>query len=75
MMTESQSSEVERVLLYISDARTRAQRAAESVRKDGADEHIVAALRDSEQQLADLHRRLSQGTYYAVPDDALKFAV
>jgi hypothetical protein len=74
-MTERQSSEVEKVLLYISDARARAQRAAESVHKDGADEHIVAALKDSEQQLADLHRRLSQGTYYAVPDDTLKFAV
>jgi hypothetical protein len=74
-MTERQSSEVEKVLLYISDARTRARRAAESVAKDGADEHIVAALKDSEEQLAVLHRRLSQGTYYAVPGDSMKLAV
>jgi hypothetical protein len=74
-MTERQSSEVEKVLLYISDARTRARKAAESVEKDGADEHIVAALKDSEQQLAALHRQLSQGTYYAVPDESMKLAV
>ncbi len=74
-MTERQASEVEKVLLYISDARTRAAKAAEAVAKDGADDHIIAALRESEKQLADLHRRLSQGTYYAVPSDDLKLAV
>ena len=37
--------------------------------------HIVAALADAEQQLAELHRKLSQGTYYAVPDKSLKLAV
>ena len=74
-MNERQSSEVEKVLLYISDARTRAKRAAESVRKDGADPHIVAALADTERQLGELHRGLAQGTYYAVPDSSLKLAV
>jgi hypothetical protein len=75
-MNERQSSEVEKVLLYIGDARTRAKRAADSVRKDGADPHIVAALIDAERQLTELHRKLAQGTYYAVPDDAsLKLAV
>jgi hypothetical protein len=74
-MNERQSSEIEKVLLHLSDARTRAKRAAEAVEKDGADPHIVAALADTEKQLADLHRTLSQGTYYAVPDTELKFAV
>jgi hypothetical protein len=74
-MTERQSSEVEKVLLYISDARSRAAKAADNVAKDGADDHIVAALRETEQQLADLHRRLSQGTYYAAPSDTMKLAV
>lgn len=74
-MTERQSSEIEKVLLHLSDARTRARRAAETVEKDGAEAHILAALKDTEQQLADLHRKLSQGTYYAVPDDTLKLAV
>jgi len=74
-MTERQSSEVEKVLLHVSDARTRARRAADAVEKDGAEAHIVDALRAAEQQLADLHRTLSQGTYYAVPDSPLRLAV
>lgn len=67
-MTEKQYQEVERVLLHISDARTRAGTAAKAVDKDGADAHIVAALWDAEQQLGALHRQLSQATYYAIPE-------
>lgn len=66
-MTESQSSEVEKVLLYVSDARTRAKRAADAVQRDGADSHIVAALRDTEHELDALHRKLAHGTLYAIP--------
>lgn len=74
-MTERQSSEVEKVLLHVSDARSRARRAAEACARDGADAHVVAALRDAERELAALHRKLAQGTYYAVPDESLKLAV
>jgi hypothetical protein len=74
-MTERQSSEVEKVLLHISEARTRARRAAELVQKDGAEPHIMEALAAAEQQLADVHRTLSQGTYYAVVDSSLRLAV
>lgn len=74
-MTERHSSEVEKVLLHLSDARTRARRAADTVEKDGADVHVIEALRDTERQLADLHRKLSQGTYYAVPESSLRLAV
>jgi len=74
-MNERQSSEVEKVLLYISDARARAKRAAAAVDKDGADAHIVAALADAERQLGELHRQLAQGTYYAVLDSSLTLAV
>lgn len=74
-MTEKQSSEVEKVLLHISDARSRARKAADACVKDGAETHIVAALNDAEQQLADLHRTLAQGTHYAVPDASLRLAI
>lgn len=74
-MTERHSSEVEKVLLYVEDARARAKRAADAVEKDGADAHVVAALRATEQQLAELHTKLAQGTYYAVADATLKLAV
>jgi hypothetical protein len=73
-MTERQSSEVEKVLLYIGDARTRARRAADAVAKDGGDQHVVEALRASEQELSGLYRRLTQGTFYAVPDDSLRLS-
>lgn len=74
-MTEQQSSEVEKVLLHISEARSRARRAADLVEKDGAEPHIVQALLVAEQQLADLHRTLAQGTYYAVADASLRLAI
>lgn len=67
-MTERQFSEVERVLLHISDARTRAGVAAKNVEKDGADAYVTAALREAEHQLGALHRELTQGTYYAIPE-------
>ena len=74
-MTERQSSEVEKVLLFISDAQSRARRASELVERDGADAHIVEALREAQTELGDLHRRLMQGTYYAVPERAQQLAV
>ncbi len=74
-MVETQSREVERVLLFVSDAQERARRAAEQLRQDGADPHIVQAMLDAQSELGDLHRRLMQGTYYAVPEAAQQLAV
>jgi hypothetical protein len=67
---EAHYSEVEKVLLFISDAQERARRASERIEKDGAEAQIVAALRQAQAELGDLHRRLMQGTYYAVPEPA-----
>jgi hypothetical protein len=74
-MTEAHSGEVEKVLLYIGDARDRARAAADRVARDGADEHVVQALRETERELGELHRRLTQQTFYAIPDAGLKLAV
>ena len=74
-MTERESKEVEKALLHISDARSRTRSAADALEKDGASRHVVDALRSSEEQLAGLHRSLSQSTYYAVPEDGLRLAV
>lgn len=75
MMTEAHSGEVEKALLYVGDARDRARAAAERVERDGADEHVVQALRDTERELGELHKRLTQQTFYAIPDAGLKLAV
>jgi cellobiose-specific phosphotransferase system component IIA len=74
-MTEAHSCEVEKVLLYVGDARERASAAAERVARDSAEEHVVQALRDAERELAELHRRLTQQTFYAVADAGMKLGV
>lgn len=74
-MTEAQSGEVERVLLHISDARERTRRAVARVEKEGGEEHVIEALRQTDEGLANLHRRLTQGTYYAVPKVTGQLAV
>lgn len=74
-MTEAESGEVEKVLLHIGDARDRARAAVERVEKEDADAHVVQALNEAERALSELHRRLTQQTFYAVPDAGLKLAV
>lgn len=68
MFNEAHHSEVEKVLLYISEARERAERARGVLARDGAAPHLVAALEECEERLRQDHRRLLQSTFYAVPD-------
>jgi len=70
-MNEAHFAEIEKTLLFISEARKRAERAAAGLESDGAEAHLVAALRQTEQQLEELGRRLMQQTYFAVPNDQL----
>lgn len=69
-MNEAHFSEIEKVLLYVSDARQRADRAAKTIAKSGAEPHLVAALEGASNSLRALHRTLMQSTYYAVVEDA-----
>lgn len=66
-MNEDHFREIERVLLYVSDARRRAETTAAGLVRDGAEQHLVEAIRAAERDLAELHRRLMQATYWAVP--------
>lgn len=72
-VNEAHFAEVEKTLLFVSEARQRAERAAKGLAKDGADEHLVEALEEAEQELEAIHRRLMQGTYFAVPKEQLTF--
>lgn len=74
-VNEAHISEVERVLLYVSEARERAERARALLAKDGAEPHLVAALQESEERLRAEHSRLLQKTFYAVPGGQDKLAV
>jgi hypothetical protein len=72
---EAHSSEIEKVLLFVSDAQERARRASERMEQEGADPHVVVALREAQGQLSDVHRRLMQRTFYAVPEPAQQLAI
>jgi hypothetical protein len=74
-VVEEHSKEVERVLLFVSDAQERARSAADQLRRDGADDHIVEAIEAAQEDLAALHRRLMHSTYYAAPNAAQQLAV
>lgn len=67
-MDEAHYHQIEATLLYVSEARERAGDAAGVLRKGDAEPHLVEALERAERELAELHRRLMQGTYFAVPD-------
>lgn len=67
VMSESHLSEIEKTLLYISEARDRAKRARTALGAVGAEHHLIAALKATEESLADEHRRLMQRTFFAVP--------
>jgi hypothetical protein len=70
-MNEEHFAEIEKTLLFISEARKRAERAAASIESDGAEPHLVTALKQTERELEELGRRLMQQTYFAVPNDQL----
>lgn len=68
-MNEAHFAEIEKTLLFISESRKRADRAAAALRREGAGGHLVAALTEASGDLAGLHRRLMQQTYFAVDVD------
>lgn len=65
-------SEVEKTLLYISEARERAGRARAKLEGDGAEPHLISALEATEQALTGNHRKLMQRTFFAVPSSDQK---
>ena len=68
-MRETDSSEVERVLLHVGNAADRARRAAVHIAKAEGEPHVVKALEDAADELRGVYRQLAQATYYAVPGD------
>lgn len=70
-MNEAHMGEVERAMFVVSGARKRLERTADLLAKDGAEEHLVEALREAEQELDALSLRLMQKTYFAVAKDQL----
>ncbi len=71
LMVEAHFAEIEKTLLYISEARQRAERATAALRRDDAESHLIAALEEAERELEALGRKLMQQTYFAVPKEQL----
>lgn len=67
-MNEAHFDEIERVLMNISGARRRIDKARDALGADAAP-HLVQALNDASEQLEEVHRGLMQRTYFAVPDE------
>lgn len=70
-MVEAHFAQIEKTLLYISEARERAAKSAKELANADAPQHLVAALEEAERALEALGRELFQATYFAVPDEQL----
>lgn len=70
-LDEQHFAEIDVAMLYIEEARKRAERAAKALRDEGADVHLIEALERSEEELSAVARRLRQGTFFAVPKEQL----
>jgi len=66
-LDEEHFSEIDAAMLYIEEARARAERGAAALRKAGAEPHLIEALENAQEQLEDASRTLMQGTLFAVP--------
>ena len=64
---EAQWREIDVAMLYVEEARARAERAAKTLKSTGAEQHLVEALERTQVQLSDTARKLRQGTFFAVP--------
>lgn len=64
---EAQFLEVENVLLYISEARERTERALKRLRKEQAAPFLIAELEATHEAMRLEHKRLLQKTYFRVP--------
>ncbi|MEX2211614.1 MAG: hypothetical protein WD689_07610 [Gaiellaceae bacterium] len=70
-MNEAHYIEIDGVMLYLEEARRRAERASAELRADSADDHLAEALERVQEELSELSRRLRQETFFAVPDPQL----
>jgi hypothetical protein len=66
-LDEKQYGEIDVVLLYIEDARRRAERAVAELRDGGAEDFLVEALEQTQTELSHTAKKLIQGTFFAVP--------
>ena len=72
-LDEKHYGEVDVVLLYITEAARRAEKAADELRRGGAEDFLVEALERAREELAETQKLLTQRTFFAVPKAQLSF--
>ncbi len=66
-LDEKHYGEIDVVLLIIENARRRAEKAAAELRAEGAEDFLVEALEQVQDDLSEAAKKLRQGTFFAVP--------
>jgi hypothetical protein len=70
---ERHFAEIDASMMYIEEARARAERAAKVLRREGAPAHLVEAVEAAQETLSEAARELRQGTLFAVPTGQTSF--
>jgi hypothetical protein len=68
MNDEQQFNEIEKTMFDLSGACRRARRTIGMLEKGDAPEHLIGAMRTALGEMEGTHKRLMQGTYWAVPE-------
>ena len=66
-LDEESFRKIESTMLYLDEARTRAERAAKEMREIGSDVHLVEATERLCDDLGELARHYRHRTYFAAP--------
>jgi len=67
-LNEASFGEVDVVMLYLEEARRRAERACAELRRIGAEPHLIEATETVQEQVSELARKYRHGTFFAVPE-------
>ena len=73
MNDEADFREIDVAMLYIEEARSRAESGAAALRRANAEPPLVEAMERAQAELSDTARRLRQGTFFAVPSAQTAF--
>lgn len=73
VLDETSFKRIESTMVYVEEARARAERAVKELGQMGAEQHLIEATERLEEELSDLGRRYRHGTYFAVPRNQTSF--
>ncbi len=65
---EDHIREVERALMYIAEAKQKAEEIAEALEREGAEQRLISGLRTAAAALRAEHNRLLNTSHFPVPD-------